>query len=103
MLCIFSYIVCFFFFKQKTSYDMRISDWSSVVCSSDLEGLAIVADLLDDVVGPLLVQSKTLAHFAGHAQDALDVRVGAFGHFIDVLGRDAVLFGFQHGDRKSVV
>src|SRR3546814_7675439 len=26
----------FFFFKQKTTYDMRISDWSSDVCSSDL-------------------------------------------------------------------
>src|SRR3546814_14914841 len=27
-----------FFFKQKTAYDMRISDWSSDVCSSDLTG-----------------------------------------------------------------
>src|SRR3546814_6745811 len=27
-----------FFFKQKTAYEMRISDWSSDVCSSDLEG-----------------------------------------------------------------
>src|SRR3546814_7498864 len=27
----------FFFFKQKTAYGMRISDWSSDVCSSDLE------------------------------------------------------------------
>src|SRR3546814_4696160 len=26
----------FFFFKQKTAYEMRISDWSSDVCSSDL-------------------------------------------------------------------
>src|SRR3546814_10245809 len=30
----------FFFFKQKTAYEMRISDWSSDVCSSDLEGRA---------------------------------------------------------------
>src|SRR3546814_6639975 len=30
----------FFFFKQKTAYEMRISDWSSDVCSSDL-GLAL--------------------------------------------------------------
>src|SRR3546814_10636137 len=29
-------IICFFFFKQKTAYEMRISDWSSDVCSSDL-------------------------------------------------------------------
>src|SRR3546814_4290685 len=28
--------VTFFFFKQKTAYEMRISDWSSDVCSSDL-------------------------------------------------------------------
>src|SRR3546814_18058711 len=28
---------CFFFFKQKTAYEMRISDWSSDVCSSDLQ------------------------------------------------------------------
>src|SRR3546814_7938233 len=33
-----SFIV-FFFFKQKTAYEMRISDWSSDVCSSDLEPL----------------------------------------------------------------
>src|SRR3546814_1042444 len=29
----------FFFFKQKTAYEMRISDWSSDVCSSDLVGI----------------------------------------------------------------
>src|SRR3546814_2782732 len=29
-------VLCFFFFKQKTAYEMRISDWSSDVCSSDL-------------------------------------------------------------------
>src|SRR3546814_6254043 len=33
-------MVFFFFFKQKTAYEMRISDWSSDVCSSDLNGLA---------------------------------------------------------------
>src|SRR3546814_9661377 len=33
MLCLFC---LFFFFKQKTAYEMRISDWSSDVCSSDL-------------------------------------------------------------------
>src|SRR3546814_17557523 len=36
MLCDLSYFVFFFFFKQKTAYEMRISDWSSDVCSSDL-------------------------------------------------------------------
>src|SRR3546814_2824206 len=33
------YLLTFFFFKQKTAYEMRISDWSSDVCSSDLIGL----------------------------------------------------------------
>src|SRR3546814_8757764 len=33
--CFFTFIL-FFFFKQKTAYEMRISDWSSDVCSSDL-------------------------------------------------------------------
>src|SRR3546814_4640109 len=31
--------MAFFFFKQKTAYEMRISDWSSDVCSSDLSVL----------------------------------------------------------------
>src|SRR3546814_1769356 len=30
------FVIVFFFFKQKTAYEMRISDWSSDVCSSDL-------------------------------------------------------------------
>src|SRR3546814_2309457 len=33
-MCLFG---LFFFFKQKTAYEMRISDWSSDVCSSDLD------------------------------------------------------------------
>src|SRR3546814_9130172 len=33
-----SFCVFFFFVKQKTAYEMRISDWSSDVCSSDLPG-----------------------------------------------------------------
>src|SRR3546814_9011288 len=38
----------FFFFKQKTAYEMRISDWSSDVCSSDL--LYALPDAQLDVV-----------------------------------------------------
>src|SRR3546814_6003266 len=43
----------FFFFNQKTAYEMRISDWSSDVCSSDLDGVYLArtagsnVDLLD--------------------------------------------------------
>src|SRR3546814_9423097 len=38
LLCLLflSCIYVFFFFKQKTAYEMRIRDWSSDVCSSDL-------------------------------------------------------------------
>src|SRR3546814_8953024 len=36
MIYVFFDIHYFFFFKQKTAYEMRISDWSSDVCSSDL-------------------------------------------------------------------
>src|SRR3546814_19344106 len=32
------WLLWFFFFKQKTAYEMRISDWSSDVCSSDIDG-----------------------------------------------------------------
>src|SRR3546814_14533275 len=35
----FVLLLLFFFFKQKTAYEMRISDWSSDVCSSDLRGV----------------------------------------------------------------
>src|SRR3546814_19217002 len=34
--------ILFFFFKQKTAYEMRISDWSSDVCSSDLLTVALL-------------------------------------------------------------
>src|SRR3546814_3821326 len=37
----------FFFFKQKTAYEMRISDWSSDVCSSDLEGATEIREVAE--------------------------------------------------------
>src|SRR3546814_9883089 len=48
-ICSYYYCVCgscldiFFFCKQKTAYEMRISDWSSDVCSSDLQPLPALA------------------------------------------------------------
>src|SRR3546814_3970419 len=39
--------VVVFFFKQKTAYEMRISDWSSDVCSSDLSPAADGSEILD--------------------------------------------------------
>src|SRR3546814_5403094 len=38
-------MMLFFVFKQKTAYEMRISDWSSDVCSSDLTDLELDEDL----------------------------------------------------------
>src|SRR3546814_4884476 len=37
----------FFFFKQKTAYEMRISDWSSDVCSSDLPARLLMPAMID--------------------------------------------------------
>src|SRR3546814_11915985 len=52
------FITSFFFFKQKTAYELRISDWSSDVCSSDLVvstgvggGIVLDGRLLDGAAG----------------------------------------------------
>src|SRR3546814_3251061 len=48
------FCMCFFFFKQKTAYEMRISDWSSDVCSSDLhDGPVLLSNLLDGALTEL--------------------------------------------------
>src|SRR3546814_5740183 len=58
-MSIWSFFVVFFFFKQKTAYEMRISDWSSDVCSSDLfENLAQRVDL-DAVKGVVTTMIQT--------------------------------------------
>src|SRR3546814_2162609 len=44
LITLFNLCVYFFFFKQKTAYEMRISDWSSDVCSSDLSTPAVASD-----------------------------------------------------------
>src|SRR3546814_5077782 len=51
-------IVCLFFFKRKTAYELRISDWSSDVCSSDLLHLGL-ADGLRLFLGDGERQAKT--------------------------------------------
>src|SRR3546814_10148004 len=43
----FNYCLKFFFFKQKTAYEMRISDWSSDVCSSDLDRYEMADEFVD--------------------------------------------------------
>src|SRR3546814_3519515 len=53
--------LCFFFFKQKTAYEMRISDWSSDVCSSDLEQGDRVAGQQHNEVGLVCLDQVELA------------------------------------------
>src|SRR3546814_6954697 len=53
-LCLCEY---FFFFKQKTAYEMRISDWSSDVCSSDLSS----ADLGPSAGGALTSSADSIS------------------------------------------
>src|SRR3546814_1485699 len=43
--CDVLFVFCLFVFKQKTAYEMRISDWSSDVCSSDLKTVSIASDI----------------------------------------------------------
>src|SRR3546814_2024356 len=62
MFCRSMLFLVFFFFKQKTAYEMRISDWSSDVCSSDLSDgivtltMEVTTDFLE---GPLLTVEFT--------------------------------------------
>src|SRR3546814_8780519 len=53
-----------FFFKQKTAYEMRISDWSSDVCSSDLKG----ADRRTARLRPARGTAQRSRHFGYHGQ-----------------------------------
>src|SRR3546814_7447390 len=50
-----------FFFKQKTAYEMRISDWSSDVCSSDLPGIL-------RSINPLPMMERTVLFYDFHRQ-----------------------------------
>src|SRR3546814_8698985 len=67
------YCICdkflFFFFKQKTSYEMRISDWSSDLCSSDLFLLAISQSAADEAVQLLRYPLERVSNI-GAAVDA---------------------------------
>src|SRR3546814_2968850 len=69
-------VICVFFFKQKTAYEMRISDWSSDVCSSDLIQARMVARRVaagETIVGKKIgVTSKAI-------QDAIGVFEPDFG------------------------
>src|SRR3546814_9095680 len=56
----------FFFFKQKTAYEMRISDWSSDVCSSDLEDI-----VASQIVGTAWDGGRAVVAYEFYRRDAL--------------------------------
>src|SRR3546814_7350136 len=59
------FVLVFFFFKQKTAYEMRISDWSSDVCSSDLDYfLQVIREVSDDDNGRCTGVAELVLHFA---------------------------------------
>src|SRR3546814_5241542 len=76
MVCVYLSV---FFFKQKTAYEMRISDWSSDVCSSDLE-----ADADRRTRGPVeplrLEGLRAEATGVGDVADQAPDRVGSCCH-----------------------
>src|SRR3546814_4234016 len=96
---VFILILCFFFFKQKTAYEMRISDWSSDVCSSDL------AHQWADIVGRRRQhpgqRGEADAEAVGQRDHARDVDAEGL-HEVGALGGGAQV-GAELGDRKSVV
>src|SRR3546814_10806997 len=77
-----------FFFKQKTAYEMRISDWSSDVCSSDLLGRERGAA---DLRRECLINVHLSYPFAGSAtvRAAVRLRLGAAAAFFESGLRDA--------------
>src|SRR3546814_2377939 len=114
--------VIFFFLKQKTAYEMRISDWSSDVCSSDLftgqssvdsEGFdpLVVPTLVDHETGRILADSKAICLYLCDAlsggTDLLpaDIREAVLKQvqLADTTPHVALLYGADPQDRKSGV
>src|SRR3546814_10285535 len=79
VVCLFLFI---FFFNQKTAYEMRISDWSSVVCSSDLPvGEALIMTALGLAVA---VPAVLAYNWLQRRNKSIAENLGAFS--VDVLG-----------------
>src|SRR3546814_10604176 len=54
------FFLLLFFFKQKTAYELRISDWSSDVCSSDLDAMPSDIDLSDTDLFTILHTTRAM-------------------------------------------
>src|SRR3546814_4868571 len=81
-----------FFFKQKTAYEMRISDWSSDVCSSDLFRLLV---LLIDIEHRIMAEGA-VDRRARNARIARNAVIGLHPHA--ALGVDAQAVGAGEGE-----
>src|SRR3546814_3552342 len=98
-----AYSLFLFFFKQKTAYEMRISDWSSDVCSSDLipamiqNGGGAIVNLSS--IAAQGVAGRALRSATKAALNSLTVAM-ALDHGPQNVRVNAVLIG---PDRKSVV
>src|SRR3546814_9850069 len=79
----------FFFFKQKTAYEMRISDWSSDVCSSDLKPVTLF---------PYGLISR---HGLPHTDGLYILHEGPLGVFRDKAGDSGTLKDFSYKDIVS--
>src|SRR3546814_6277689 len=102
MRCIylFLYVVlsclcsAFFFFKQKTAYEMRISDWSSYVCSSDLN---VAAFFVEPVIGSGGVIVPPAGWLTAMQQTCRDLDIlFAVDEVITGFGRTGPLFACEH-------
>src|SRR3546814_19799422 len=62
--CVVFLCVIYLFFKQKTAYDLRISDWSSDVCSSDLVQRRLTCGQIDNE--PVYITQFAFAKRGGH-------------------------------------
>src|ERR1700756_4067699 len=66
-----------------------------VLAKGAVEDLAVIADQLDLVIGPFLVEPERLAHARSDTQHALDVGIVALHHVVDVLRGHPFLLGFD--------
>src|SRR3546814_4081918 len=89
-------VICFFVFKQKTAYEMRISDWSSDVCSSDLRIVTRQSNtvgVIDIIARVMHLLNCTLAIGAGilSKNDLLTALVRGSGHILNRVDRKSVV------------
>src|SRR3546814_3903515 len=94
-------VMLVFFFKQKTAYEMRISDWSSDVCSSDLHRRAVDRQRLTETRQRGAVGAQQEDRFHEIALGLLDGERGEVTVVERALGHHPVDGELQ--DRKSVV